>query len=129
MTEGRCGAVITVEDIRCSDRGLAARILAHARVIAPCLTSLEDGDADLAVGILNAVAAEAQARGNRFIASQGVGSARVSYGAASSWFTQDDRDALRALCPAAARSAGGQPVGAFPAPARAFERVWPEERE
>lgn len=121
--------MITAENIECSDRTLAARILAHARVIAPCLTSLDKGDEDLVIAILNAVASEAQARGNRFITSQGVGSAKVSYGAASSWFTQDDRDALRALCPSASAFGGSHPVGAFPAPARAFERVWPEEKE
>lgn len=116
-------------DLKVPDKVLARRVLAHARVIAPCLPSL-DGDArEDAIAILEGVAREAMARGSRLVTSQSVGSARVSYGSASSWFTDDDRDALRALCPAAATvsAATGHPVGAFPRPTALYKHVWPEE--
>lgn len=118
--------MIQPDELRVADQTLARRVLAHARVIAPCLHSL-DGDARLdALAILQGVAGEAQARGVRSVASQSVGTARVTYGSAESWFTDDDRAALRALCSETTVASAGHPVGSFPAPSRAFRTVWPE---
>lgn len=121
--------MIQPDELGVADQTLARRVLAHARVIAPCLHSLDD-DARLdALAILQGVAGEAQARGVRSVASQSVGTARVTYGSAESWFTADDRAALRALCSEATKlsvASAGHPVGSFPAPSRAFRTVWPE---
>lgn len=120
---------IAAEDLKASDALLARRVLAHARVIAPCLQTLTGDAREDAIAILQGVAREAMARGTRSVVSQSVGTARVSYGSASSWFTDDDRAALRVLCPAVAESvaSAGHPVGRFPKPTRAYKTVWPEE--
>lgn len=120
---------ITAEDLNVPDELLARRVLAHARVIAPCLQTLTGDAREDAIAILQGVAREAMARGARSVVSQSVGTARVSYGSASSWFTDDDRAALRVLCPAVAESvaSAGHPVGRFPNPTRAYKTVWPEE--
>lgn len=120
---------ITAEDLNVPDALLARRVLAHARVIAPCLQNLADDDREDAIAILQGVAREAMARGTRSVVSQSVGTARVSYGSATTWFTDDDRDALRVLCPAVAASvaSAGHPVGRFPKPTRFYKSVWPEE--
>jgi hypothetical protein len=117
---------IKPEDLDIEDSELARRVIVHARAIAPCLDSLADDPKRDAIAILSGVAREALARGVRSVASQGVGTARVTYGAASSWFTQDDRDALRSLCPSTAQSAD-HPVGLFPGWPRAYRELWPEE--
>lgn len=107
---------------------VARRVLAVARTIAPCLDSLPDDsdEKETAIAILSAVCAEVVARGSRQVASQRIGSASVAYRDVGSAFTDDDRSALRGLCSAVSASAG-QPVGSFPRPARALERMWPED--
>lgn len=118
---------ITADDLGIADKELARRVLAQALTIAPCLLSLDAESRDLALAVLRSVAAEAAGRGNRHVVSQSVGTARVSYGSASSWFSDDDRAALRALCPGASVASSGHPVGSFPRPARVLKAVWPEE--
>jgi hypothetical protein len=121
---------ITVEDLACPDKTLARHVLIHARVIAPCLQSLDGEDAVDAIAILDGVAREAKRRGDRRLVSQSVGTARATYVSsteAASWFTEDDRQALRSLCAVASLSSQGHPVGRFPAPSTAIRRVWPEE--
>ena len=69
-------------------------------------------------------------RGDRRLVSQSVGTARATYVSsteAASWFTEDDRQALRSLCAVASLSSQGHPVGRFPDPSTAIRRVWPEE--
>lgn len=117
--------MITPEELDV-DEQLARRVISTARSFAPCLDSLVGDARENAIAILDGVAAEAEARGARSVASQSVGTARVTYGSATSWFTDDDRDGLRALCQAAA-SGAGHPVGRFPKPAHALKKVWPEE--
>ncbi|CED90264.1 hypothetical protein [Actinomyces succiniciruminis] len=123
---------IQPSELGVADQTLARRVLAHAQVIAPCLHSLDDAARLDALAILQGVAAEAQARGLRSVASQSVGTARVTYGSAASWFTDDDRAALRALCAQASRSSvasSGHPVGSFPAPSRDLRAIWPERED
>ena len=117
-------------DLNVSDTELARRVIVHARTtIAPCLNSLEGDDRLDAIAILSGVAKEALARGARGITNQRVGTASVSYGAASSWFTDDDRAALRALSEQAGAGDGSHPVGRFPLPTHVYRHVWPEEEE
>lgn len=118
---------ITPEDLDGFSEDLARRVLVVARSIAPCLDNLIGERRAEAIAILKGVAQGAQLRADRSVQSQGVGSARVTYGPTSSWFFQDDRDALKALCPAVDTS--GHPVGRFPAPDKMLSRIWPEERE
>lgn len=108
------------------DEQLARRVISTARSFAPCLDTLTGTAREDAVAILSGVAAEAEARGVRSVASQSVGTAKVTYGSATSWFTDDDRDGLRALCQSVAAGAG-HPVGSFPAPSGALRKAWPEE--
>lgn len=108
------------------DAAMAARVIAVARSIAPCLDSLVDADRTLAIGILTSVASEATARGMRGVKSQRIGPAAVEYFSATSWFADDDRAALRGLCPAVA--VPGTPIGEFPTPG-IIDRVWPEQTD
>lgn len=117
--------MITADDLGLKDAALAARIIAHARVIAPCLDSLTDDRKKEAVAILRAIGRDAQASGARGVASRQVGTARVTYREISSWYTEDDRAALRALCGIAVTA--GHPVGRFPAPPVAYRGLWPEQ--
>jgi hypothetical protein len=121
---------ISPDNLGVSDVQLARRVIVHARMtIAPCLDSLTDEPREDAIAILAGVAKEAMARGARDVTSQRVGTASVSYGSASSWFTDDDKAALRALCAPASTADGSHPIGRFPLPARAYRHVWPEEEE
>lgn len=108
----------------CADETLARRVLSVARSIAPNIDSLDsDATAD-ATAILNGIATEAAARGIRSVDTNKVGTALVKYASPSSWFTEDDRAALRAICKVVATS--GHPIGDFPPPDRAYRGVWPE---
>ena len=113
------------------DEDLARRVILHARTIAPCIDTLEDvADDDApkpksdAIAILKAAAAVGAARGSHLVKSQRLNAAAVEYSDVSSWFSAEDRAALRHLCGA---SSAGHPIGDFPAPARAISRIWPEE--
>lgn len=124
------GVTVTPEDLGAGDVVLARRVIAHARTIVPCLDSLTGDARQAAVAVLTGVLAEAVARGARGVVSQRVGTASVTYTAASaaSWFTPDDRAALRALC-RTGLAAAGHPVGRFPPPSTALGRAWPDEPE
>lgn len=118
---------ISPDELGIPDLLLARRVIVHARTIASGLDLLDDPDRGDAVAILSGIAQEAAQRGARSVASQGVGTASVTYTAASaaSWFTADDRAALRGLV--ATVPAGAHPVGTFPAANRALRSMWPEE--
>lgn len=117
--------MIDAQDLDGVDEALARRVLAHTHFIAPCVISLLPGsqEHEYAVAILQGVAAEAKARGSRLVKSERIGPAAVDYQSVDSWFSTDDRNALKALCNVTA-SAGGS-VGSFP-PASLVSRVWPE---
>lgn len=113
------------------DEDVARRVISTARSIAPCIDSLEDGPGDddpkpksEATSILKAIATEITGRGSRQIAAQGMGPANVKYNVGS-FFSDDDRGALRALC-SAATPLPRDPIGSFPAPSRAIHNMWPE---
>ena len=115
---------ITPADIG-GDETIARRVLVLARDIAPCIDTFAKDSEEWknAVAILSIVASEAKVRGARSVRSQKVGTASVTYEVGSA-FTDDDRDALRALC-AAVKSTGSTPAGSFPKE-RPAGRVWPE---
>lgn len=117
---------IVPTDLSGVETNLARRIIAVARFIAPCLDTL-DGEPRLdAIALLLGVAAEAKTRGSRLVKSQRVGPASVDYTTAGSWFSDDDKSALRGLCGVSASD--GHPIGSFPKPTRAYARLWPEEK-
>lgn len=119
--------MVEISDLTGVEDRLARRILAVARTIAPLETLEKGSDSwDEAIAVLLGVADEARARGSRLVKSQRVGTASVDYSAAESWFSSDDRAALRALCGGPASQPG--PVGSFPA-SRLVTRLWPEEYE
>lgn len=119
--------MISADDLQGIDELTALRIIAVARSIAPCLDSLEYGaDREQAVAILKGVAQEATGRGSRHIKGQRIGSAAVDYRSVSDWFSQEDKDALRAICKTSA--GGGGPVGLFPAADRTLSRLFPESQ-
>lgn len=112
-------------DLTGVDETLARRVLLHARSIAPCLNNLPDGDdRDGAIAVLRGVAAEATARGSRQIKGQRIGSASVDYTGVDSWFSVDDKAALRSLC--SVGTPGPTPIGEFPKPARVISSMWPD---
>lgn len=114
--------MIDPTDIPNADEALARRVIATARVIAPCLDSLE-GRARLdALAILGAVAAEMPAPGSARERSQRLGDVSVTYWGQSAW-TEQDKAALRALC--ADSTNVGMPRGVFPPPG-GIARIWPE---
>lgn len=104
---------------------LAARIIATAKVIAPCLDTLEGDDRATAIAILRGVARDAPT--SRNIRSERTLTASVDYATVDSWFTADDRAALRALCGASSNTPG--PVGRFPKPAAVTTGMYPETYE
>jgi hypothetical protein len=116
--------VIEAKDLTGVDSEMARRIIAVARSFAPCLDSLTEGNRTDAIAILTGVANEALDRGARHVKSERIGPAAVEYTSAVSWFSGDDKAALRALCGAA--STGGLPIGSFPRPG-IIGRLWPGE--
>lgn len=113
------------EDIAGVDYSTALRLFGVAVSIAPCLPSLEGEGKLIAIAILQGVAAELPASGERRIRSQSRNGTSITLADISSAFTSDDRDALRALCPSAG-AAAASPVGCFP-PAGMVEILWPEQ--
>lgn len=116
--------MITAEDLTGVDELTAHRILAVAHSIAPGLDSLEGEPKNRAIAVLRGVAADVLPRGSRRVKSQRIGPASVEYFDAASWFTDDDRAALRGLCQSA--PSGGMPIGQFPRPG-ILKNLWPEE--
>ncbi len=117
---------ITHADIT-TDEELGRRVLARARVIAPCLDSLEKGteDGKTAIAILRGVVAELPSPGEGRLRSISRNGTSASFAAIASAFEGDATISLRALCSSAKPS--GLPVGKFPQRSAA-SRVWPEER-
>lgn len=116
---------ITSAELTGVDQALAARVIAAARSIAPIDSLDYDSPARVdVVAILTGVARDAAQRGSALVTQQRIGPAQAQY-AAASWFSDDDRAALRALCGVAAGAAAA-PVGHFPAPGRLVTRIWPE---
>lgn len=108
---------------------LANQVISAAVAIAPCIDSFPkdlEGDPrrERAVSVLRGVAKFARSRGSATVKAQRAGSASVDYGDSGSWFSDDDRNSLAALC-AGCKSPAGLPVGRFPKPG-VVSRVWPE---
>lgn len=116
--------MIVHTDLAGVEEQLARRVLAAARAIAPCIPSLEDEPREDALAIIQGIASDIVARGPRHVKAQGIGPATITYETVRSSFSDDDRDALRALCPAASPSPG-LPVGSFPRE-RPVSQLWPE---
>ena len=121
--------MITPDDLPGVDPTLARRIITMARSIAPGLDNLVDGAGDGdpkpradAIAILIGVTAESVDRGSLGIKQQVMGPARVTYSDLGSWFTDDDRSALRALV--LALNPPFNPLGSFPHRDHEVERLW-----
>lgn len=118
--------MIEPTDVLPNDTDLARRVLAVARSIAPCISSLPDGEErTTAIALLKGIAVEAKARGSRLVANQRIGPAAVEYTKASSWFSDDDRAALRALCTPSSEDASRAPAGHFPQ-GGLIASLWPD---
>lgn len=115
---------ITHSDIT-TDEDLGRRVLARARVIAPCLDTLtptsENGKT--AIAILKGVVAELPAPGEARLRSLSRNGTSVSMAAIASAFEGDAEISLRSLCASSGR--GGLPAGSFPA-SSPLGRLWPE---
>ena len=118
---------ITPGDLTGVEENVARRVIASARSIAPCLDSLEGEPRRDAIAILLGVAAEVPAAGSRRVRSQSRNGTSVTMLDYDGAFTKDDRDGLRALCPAASGGVVGAPVGSFP-PSTITKCIWPPER-
>ena len=105
---------------------LARRVLARARVIAPCIDSFPDQSEQkkTAIAILRGVLAELPEPGSSRMRSLSRNGTQVSYSDITSAFSEDDIVSLRAMCAGAMSS--GMPRGSFPIDRR-FERLWPDE--
>ena len=117
---------ITHSDIT-TDEKLGRRVLARARVIAPCLDSLDanSDEGKTAIAILEGVIAELPAAGEARLRSVSRNGSSATFEAIASAFEGDAEISLRALCGAA--SAGALPQGSFPE-STTVRRLWPEER-
>ncbi len=115
-------------DVLGTDEDLGREVLIVARDIAPCIDSFADDSEEQknALAILKRVYASIVGRGSRFVKSQSVGPASVSYTDVESAFDGQPRRALRALC--APNTVGGLPAGSFPLE-RPIGRLWPERYE
>jgi hypothetical protein len=119
---------ITHADLTGVDEKLARRILARARVIAPCLALLEPNSEEGkdAIAILDGVIQELPAAGQGRLRSMSRNGTSITVAAIASAFEGDPTVSLRSLCGSVAR--GGLPVGSFPVE-RPLRRLWPEEYE
>lgn len=116
--------MIEPSDLPGVDSTLALRIIGQARATAPCIMTMPDGnDRTTVIAILQGVATVAAQRGSLLIKAQRVGPAAVDYRDVSSYFSEDDRNTLRALC--ATPSTSRDPIGSFPQPG-ITSRMWPE---
>ncbi len=115
---------ITHSDIT-EDEDLGRRVMARARLIAPCLATLDPDSEDglTAIAILRGVVAELPEVGSKRTRSMSRNGTSISLEAITTAFDADARASLRSLCGMA--SAPGLPMGSFPAES-AFGRVWPE---
>ena len=120
--------MITPGDLPGMEDAAARRLIAAARSIAPCIDTLEGDLRATAVAILQGVAAEVPAPGTGRVRSQSRNGTSVTWADYGSAFGKDDRDALRALCGAAAAAFAGAPVGSFPRSTIAH-RIWPPESQ
>ncbi len=113
------------DDLDGIDPDLARRVFAAARSIAPGITSLTGEDRETAVAILKAVAKVGMSRSDLGIANQRTADSSVAYRDVGSWFSDMDRDGLRAICADATAAARG-PIGSFPPPSRRMRDLFPE---
>lgn len=115
---------ITHSDIT-TDEDLGRRVIARARLIAPCLATLdpESEDGLTAIALLKGVVAELPAAGERRMRSLSRNGTSVSLEAIATAFDSDTTASLRALCGVV--TSPGLPMGSFPTES-AFGRVWPE---
>lgn len=119
--------MIDKDDLTGVEELLAVRLIAVARSIAPCVITLPEGpDRKTAIAILRGIAGEAKSRGSLLVKGQRIGPAGVDYSTADSWFSSDDRAALKALC--LAPTPPNEPIGRFPRPG-IIARLWPEDTE
>ena len=115
---------ITHGDIS-TDEDLGRRVLVRARIIAPCLDTLEaDTEAGKdAIAILKGVIAELPAAGARRTRALSRNGTSMSFAAIDAAFDTDARLSLQALC--GDNSTPELPRGSFPK-ARPLAGVWPE---
>lgn len=115
---------ITHEDIS-SDEDLGRRVLVRARIIAPCLDSLDAGNdtGKDAIAILKGVIAALPAAGYERAKSFSRNGTAMTWREIDAAFSEDARVSLQSLC--GANNASGLPRGHFPK-ARPLARVWPE---
>lgn len=115
---------ITHGDIS-SDESLGRRVLVRARIIAPCLDSLDkDSEAGKdAIAILKGVIAEIPAAGSRRTRSLSRNGTSMSVDVIDAAFDSDSRLSLQSLCDQG--NPTGLPRGRFPKD-RPLGRVWPE---
>lgn len=108
-----------------SDENLARRVLVRARIIAPCLDSLDKNSeaGKDAIAILKGVVAEVPATGARRTRSLSRNGTSMSFDVIDAAFDSDARLSLQSLC--GSNSAAGLPEGHFPK-ARPLARIWPE---
>ncbi|WP_194385180.1 hypothetical protein [Microbacterium luteum] len=107
-----------------SDEPKARRVLARARVIAPCIFTLPAGSEEWKDGqaILQAVFAEVPKTGTRRTRTLSRNGTSMSF-EASGMFTIDEIESLRGLC-TPPPVATGAPVGSFPT-GGVVNRLWP----
>lgn len=115
---------ITHSDIS-SDEDLGRRVLMSARIIAPCLDTIDPASEKGrdAIAVLKGVIAELPAAGSRYTRSLSRNGTSMSFAAIEAAFDTDSRASLRALCGLA--SGPALPMGSFPADSP-VGRVWPE---
>ena len=112
-----------------TDQDRARRVLMRARIIAPCIVTLEDSEAVAnALAILRGAYAELPDEGERRLRRMSRNGTGVDLDAAGPMFTTEDEASLRALCTVAVIAEPPSiPLGSFPSDTL-FERLWPEER-
>lgn len=108
-----------------SDEDLGRRVLVRARIIAPCLDTL-DPESEVgkdAISILKGVIAALPSAGFERAKSFSRNGTAMTWREIDAAFSNDARVSLQSLC--GANSASGLPEGHFPK-ARPLARFWPE---
>lgn len=115
---------ITHSDIS-TDETLGRRVLVRARIIAPCLDSIDKNSEEGkdAIAVLKGVVAEIPAAGSRRTKSLSRNGTSMSFDVIDAAFDADSRASLRALC--GLSDGGALPRGSFPLQSP-IGHVWPE---
>ena len=114
---------ITPNDLDTDDDSLARRVLHQARLIAPCLDSLDGENRETAIAVIDGLIAELPEPGSARVKSLSRNGTSMTFDLSSA-FTLDVRTSLGAFC--VPETLPGLPRGSFPPALSSLTNNWLE---